>query len=217
MASPPADPGAPRDWLPFDRRYLPLATLAALIGLASLLVRDFFSQMIWLPLLDLLINLYVFYLRVPQNVVWVVFMTLGVLAVLRALLPAPAENEELVPLPPPPGRLDHWAPLVAEAADGDHARWLLAHELADLTVALVERQRGDSAESIRRQIADGRLHLPPPLQALFDVERTLPGYRDFLEARKAAGRRSPAPLQALDFDAAVQVLEQWRDSAAGVA
>ena len=201
-----ADPQARRPFLP--HRAIPLVILLLATALLSLLLRDFFRLVIFIPLLELVLFLHRLYRYLPQNLVWAALLGFAAAAALRALWrrrpaspPPPAPEQR-------PGRVADLATLAAKAERSEYARWQLAQTLEGLSVRLLEQQQGQTGETIRRRIAQDALDLPPALGALFHVCTAIPNYHSFNAARLANRRRAIPLLAELDLPAALQAMEE---------
>lgn len=193
-------------------RYLPLVILIVLAVLFSVFVRGFFRQVILIPLLSVLLGLYNFYLTVPQNVTWAIFILIAlVVAVFTVWTPpgkpddTPAEEIRL-------GRLTQLSTLIRDARQSEHARWQLAHEMQTLAIEMLQKQyiAIDSVESLQAYRAAHRLYLPPEIETLFAVCAQLPSYRSFVDARADSPSGSVAAVANLDIEGTVQALARWQ-------
>ncbi|MCP4419193.1 MAG: hypothetical protein GY805_21465 [Chloroflexi bacterium] len=196
-------------------RFIPLAVVLLLGTLLSLLLPDFFRQVILFPIISRLqvvfYGLYRIYHGIPQNVLWggFVFMTLWVM--LRGLRPPDSPRDEPFTEKTETSRLNHLIKLATDAHSGQHGRWELAREIERIAVKLMQNDAGETAVSLRERIHRGDLTAPPEIISLLELCASLPSYRSFTEARSTAAKNQIPQLAAIDLDATVAALTHWRE------
>jgi hypothetical protein len=207
---------------PIPRRHLPLVVVLLLAGLLSFFVQDFFRQVIFLPIVEIFLNIYRFYRQMPQNLVWGVFLLFALaLAVSYLLLSAvetiwqqlrhPEESK-----PPARDRVSQLAELADEARRTEYARWQLAREIEGVLLGLLAWDMGETAVSLQRRIQKGQLSLPPNLQAVCAANAAVPNYIQYRVTQRRRSRRKPlAALAALDLEAALGELERLAETPLG--
>lgn len=195
-----------------ESRFVPLAVVLLAAAILSLLMPDFFRQVILAPILSRLATLYGIYRGVPQNVMWGIFVFAAVWIMLYALRPDPTEKEEPFAEKPGTSRLSQLATLAANARTGQHARWELAREIQQVIVSLMQTESGETAESLQQHIQQNELNAPPEVAVLLEMCAQLPNYRSFLDAREAAPGGKIPQLANLDLAAALTALAQWRQA-----
>ncbi len=200
------------------RPFLPLLILLFISGLLSFFVQDFFTQIIFLPILEFFRYYYRLYLGLPQNLAWGGVVFIALLMGVYRLWPR-FSNLSTAPAPSKPqNRLGQLAALRAQAENSDYARWELAREIEKLALLLLEIEHGEKAAVLQERVARNEIPLPEALNALFRACRAIPNYRTFIEARQSVGgrlaRRQPiTDLANLDLDAALAVVASWEDKA----
>lgn len=210
---------AARPFLP--RHLLPLIILLLISGFLSLFIQDFFTRLIFQPVVAF-IGYYVrLYQTLPQNVVWAFVVGWAGLVALRVLWPQLPPKSAAGPPESPRGRVSQLADLRAQAQKSDYARWELAREIEKLALSLLEREYGERAVVLQARIARDEIRLPAALQAVFQACHAIPSYRSFIEVRQAAssgfagrlflGNRPIPVLANLDLDAALAALAAWED------
>lgn len=199
--------------LPIPRRYLPLIIVLLVAGLLSLFIQDFFRQVIFLPLVEIALNIYRFYRQMPQNLVWGVFVLFALVFAFWFLLLEGVETawrrlrRPLADLPEARDRVARLADLVAEARRSEYARWQLAREIEEVMLALLAWDLGETAVSLQRRIRRGQLSLPPNLRALCAANAAVPNYIQHRVAQRTRRRQPIAALAALDLEASLSELE----------
>jgi cell division protein FtsW (lipid II flippase) len=196
----------------FSPRFIPLAVLLLVAVLLSLLLPDFFRQVILAPVLSRLVVLYGIYRGFPQNIVWGFFVFVAVVLALYALRPQLDPNEAPFKEDIGESRLKQLASMTANARTGQHARWELAREIQQLTLGLMQLETAETPETLRQRIQQGSLPAPPELLDLLDLCAMLPNYRTFLELREASPTQRIQRLDTFDPEATVNVLLRWRQS-----
>lgn len=192
-------------------KFIPLVIVLLLAALLSLFLPDFFRQVILAPILSRLIVLYALYRGVAQNVMWGFFVFIAFWITLRVLRPSPEPAAPPDEEAPRLSRVDQLSRLAADARSGQHARWELAREIQQVVLGVMQAETGETADSLRQRIHDGDLPAPPEISALLDLCAALPSYRSFLEARDAAPNRRIPQLAAVDLEATVAALINWRE------
>ncbi len=198
---------ATRPFLP--RRFVPLVIVLLISGFLSFFVEDFFSQVIFLPILEFFRYYYRLYLGLPQNLVWSAVVVLAFFVAINRLWPRFVKP----PLPQTKettqNRVRQLANLHQQAETNEYVRWELARELVTLTLSLLQWERGETAVVIQQGIASGEIALPAALKPIFAACDAIPNYRSFIAQRQKARRKPLAALANLDLDAALQELEEW--------
>ncbi len=198
---------------PIPRRYWPLITVLLVAGLLSFFIQDFFRLVIFLPIVETILDYYRLYRQMPQNVVWGLFLLFAlVIAAIFLILNALETIWRQLRQPeaaqsPTRDRVFELAGLVAEARRTEYARWQLAREIENVLLALLAWDFGETAVSLQRRIRQGQLHLPPNLQALCAANAAVPNYIQHRVAQRTRQRKPIAALAALDLDAALAELE----------
>ena len=191
-------------------KYIPLIALLLLATLLSLLLPDFFRQVILAPVLSRVAILYGIYRGFPQNVVWAVFVFAAFWIMLYAFRTSNSADEKPFVEKPGPSRLNQLATLAADARASQHARWELAREVQQVVIKLMSTAPGETAESLLNRIHSGSLNAPPEVEKLLTLSVTLPNYRSFMDAREVAPHGEIPQLANLDLAATLVALEQWR-------
>lgn len=198
---------------PIPRRYWPLITVLLVAGLLSFFIQDFFRLVIFLPIVETILDYYRLYRQMPQNVVWGLFLLFAlVIAAIFLILNALETIWRQLRQPeaaqsPARDRVFELAGLVAEARRTEYARWQLAREIENVLLALLAWDLGETAVSLQRRIRQGQLHLPPNLRALCAANAAVPNYIQHRVAQRTRQRKPIAALAALDLDAALAELE----------
>lgn len=197
---------------PLPRRFLPLIILLLLAGLLAFFVQDFFRQVIFLPIIETVLNAYRFYRQLPQNLVWgiVVFFALAlafsflILSAVETIWRQLRRPEEVAP--PAHDRVSRLAELAGEARRSEYARWQLAREVEGVLLALLAWDLGETAVSLQRRLRKGEFLLPPNLQALCAANAAVPNYIQHRVAQRTRRHKPIAALANLDLDAALNEL-----------
>lgn len=208
--SPPSkDPSVEKQPI-VPRRFRPLLALILLTGVASLLFPDFFFAVCFGPINLLFQLLLLIYRGIPQNLTWGFFILLAIYLAVPAIIPvlqtSKTEPDETVI----DSRLADLVRLEADARTSQHARWELAREIRKVAIDLLRTDPSDTPESLQQHLEAGEFDLSPVITELFAVCAHLPSYRVFMEAREAAPNGKIPELAALDLDAAVAALNDWR-------
>lgn len=214
MTKSPPSTSPPVKKRPFiSLRLMPLVILLFILTLLSLILPGFFQQVVYAPIMSRLVVLFNIYRGIPQNLVWVALIILTLWVMLTALRPAPRSTSETFEEAPDSSRLSQLATLAADARQGQHARWELAREVQKIALQIIQAETGQTAVSLRQEIAQGkRLNAPPEINALLRLSVEMPNYRSFLDARDAASNGRIPQLDALDLDKAVATLVEWHNS-----
>lgn len=191
---------------------MPLVFLLLVAVLLSLLLPDFFRQVILAPLLPRVAIIYGIYRGFPQNVMWGFFVFVALVVALGVLLPSINPAEEPYEEKKGESRLRQLAHMASHAQRGQHARWELAREMQQLTLNLMQLETADTPETLRDRIREGHLSAPPEIVELLDLCTSLPSYRSFLEAREAAPNKRIPQLDRFDPRATIEALLHWRQS-----
>ncbi len=196
----------------FSPKVMPLLILLLLAALLSIALPDFFRQVILAPILSRIVVLYGIYRGFPQNVMWGFFVFAALAMMLYATRPKLNQSEEPFEETYTPSRLQQLIAIANNATSGQHAQWQFAHEIQRLTLEMMQLETTETPETLRQRIQAGQLPVPPEIEQLLDVCANLPNYRSFLEARDAQPNRRIPQLVALNLDATVNALLQWRQS-----
>lgn len=191
-------------------RALPLLGVMLLAALLSLLLRDFFTQVILVPLWQQLRWFYRLYRALPQNVLWSALVVIAFLIALRAVLHVRQPKASSFEEDAGANRVDQLSRLAESAQTSQHARWELAREIRQVAISLLQLGSSETEAALQRHILTGDLAAPPEVVALFRLCADIPSYRRFMEAREAAPGDTIPQLAALDLDAVVAALAQWQ-------
>ncbi len=208
----------PRNQMPEPKRpfltqnKLPLTILLLIGVLLSLLMPDFFRQVILAPILTRVATLYGIYRGFPQNVIWGFFVFVAFVVMLYATRPKLEAKEEKIDEIRTPSRLQQLVEISENASRGQNAKWLLAREIQRLIMETLQLETTETPEILQQRIQNGELPVPPEVENLFNVCASLPSYRSFLDARDAQPKRRIPQLATLDLQATVDWLVGWRQS-----
>jgi hypothetical protein len=193
-------------------RFIPLAVLLLVAVLLSLLMPDFFRQVILAPILSRVVVLYGIYRGFPQNVMWGFFVFIALVMAMYVLRPQPEPVEEPFQEDYGESRLRQLVQMATHAHQGQHARWEMAREIQQLSLGLMQLETAETPEILRQRIQQGQLPAPPEIVTLLDLCAGLPSYRSFLEARDAAPNQRIPQLDNFDAEATIAALLRWRQS-----
>ena len=198
---------------------------AVLLGLAgAILLAYLLIDLVRLLLLDPLAYLYrlgsLLYRLLPQTVWWGGFVRLLAFWFSRSLFGPQAGArllERLRRSPPPqtaPDRLSRageWLHLAQRAHRSQYARWQFNRRLSILAVEMLAYRQRLSIEEAQAHLLSGKLHLPPDLQAYFQVGLQSPSflhYENFVKRYRQRAGSSPLDLSP---EAVVEYLEVMSD------
>ncbi len=151
-------------------RLLPLGLILLLAALLAPVFRNFVREVIVIPLL------YVFWIgrfifeAIPQVWLWsacfaVFLMILGI----GLLGKQKVKPKTLLPVEANEGRVLGWAKLIRRAEQDDYFKWRLAQHLQKVTLNAIAHHQGQSLKQTRQQLRQGKLDMPPELQAYFQA------------------------------------------------
>lgn len=150
-----------REFLLRHARYI-LTGFAGIVLLAGLmwLVKDVAKKIIVIPLSYLLWIGDVLFRMVSQSFVWVLFLMIIFIMIIRSVLRSKTGRQDFRPVRKQYfGRVQALATLISFAGKWQYSRWNLAHYLAELeTDTLVLHGYGDLRE-IQQQLREGTLNI----------------------------------------------------------
>lgn len=179
-------------------RLFRLALLLLLAALLTPFLKDFIRDVLLLPLLYLAWLARIIFDTIPQVAIWIVFLVVALLVALRSLSGGRAARLDTRETPATVvGRIESWVRLVDQAGQEHYARWRLARELRKLTLVILANEKQLSQEQIRQDLTEGRLDLPPEIQAYLQASMT--SFSHFSPTRFWFWQRPPRS-SALDLD-----------------
>jgi hypothetical protein len=181
---------------------IPLSLLVAYL-LMEVVRRYLLEPMIFAFRIERLI-----YEALPQALWWGLFIAVLVIIALRSMRLQPVSFTRKPPKPEQrPSRAQAWRRLVAGTSRGTYNRWLLAREIADLTVRVIAHQERISVGQARNRLKSGSIQVPPEIQEYVEMGLDAPSFRqytDFLAYMRSS--RGSAPLE-LDPEIIIAYLE----------
>ena len=182
---------------------LPLSLIVAYLLMES--VRSYILEpMVFAYRIERLI-----YEALPQGFWWGLFILVLVIIALRSIkfeplaLPRKQPKDEQRQ-----SRAQDWRQLVASTGRGSYSRWLLAREIADLTLRVIAHQERISLGQARNQLKSGQIQLPPEIQAYVQMGLDAPSFRqytDFLAYLRSSPRSAPLEM---DPEIIIEYLEE---------
>ena len=149
------------------------------------------------------------YEALPQAFWWGIFLLILVVIALRSLRLEPvAFYRKRSKLKERPSRAQTWRRMVSGTAHGNYSRWLLAREIAELTLRVVAHQERITRGQARTQLKSGRIQLPPGIHEYILMGLDAPSFRqytDFLAYLRS--NRQSAHLE-LDPEIIIKYLEE---------
>ena len=205
-----------------DRRLL-LAGLVLLLAIPIMFVlRGVAREMIVVPLLYFLWLGRLLWQSLPQALLWILFLALGLYLAAKSLSVGRDRTHRMRPVRKPaideagyPGSVAVWARRVELAGRREYYRWYLAQHLGRLAqevLAYRARLAPDQVKS-HQVLREDRLDVPPEIRAYFEAGQQLtpPRRVRFPRLSRLASRlRSPAESPPLDLDPerAIRFLER---------
>ena len=189
------------------KRLLILGLILLLAIILTPIIRNFVREVIVIPFLYLFWIGRFFVEAVPQQWLWLGFLSVCLLILGLSLIgKRKRKSRPIVIADKQEGRIESWAKLLDQAKQDDYFKWRLAQQLQKLTLSAIAHQQGQSIKQTRRQMRRGELEMPPELTAYFQASLKplghLPAPRRLLQIRAQ-------PASPLDLDPAyvVQYLE----------
>ena len=190
-------------------RLIPLALALLLVGLLSLVFRDFVREAIVTPvayavwIVGLLIE------SLPQAILWTFFLAIVLFMAIGSLItrPKPAGKAGSVGADRR-GQVEVLARRIDLAAGGYYFRWHLARRLRDLAVDAIAYRQRLTHEQVQQQLEAGTLDMPPAIRAYFQAELTLGPVSRMSDLRHRLRPRTPAAPLDLDPEEVVRYLER---------
>ena len=181
---------------------IPVALLLAYLLMGSVR-RYLLEPMIFAYRIERLI-----YEALPQALWWGIFIFILLIIALRSMRLEPvslSRNQSKKELRP--SRAQTWRQMVAGTGHGSYSRWLLAREIADLTLRVIAHQERISVGQARNQLKSGVIQLPPGIMEYVQMGLDAPSFRQYTDflAYLRSGRHSP-PLE-LDPEVIIAYLE----------
>ena len=147
------------------RWWLVLVVLLLAIPL-GLLLRDFVRDVLLLELLRVVWGLRILFESLPQLLIWVLFLFLGLLIAVRSLLGRPVsgllhqeEGDQHQ------GQISHLAQRIRRGADSKYHKWHLAHHLRTMFLEALAYEQRLTPEEVRQRLDSGALDAPPEVLA----------------------------------------------------
>ena len=181
---------------------IPLALLIAYL-MMEVVRRYLLEPMIFAFRIERLI-----YEALPQALWWGLFIGILAIIALRSMKLKPVSFIGKQPKKEKrPSRAQAWRRLVTGTDRGTYNRWLLAREIADLTLRVIAHQERISVGQARNQLKSGLIQLPAEIQGYVEMGLDAPSFRqytDFLAYMRS--NRQSAPLD-LDPEIIIEYLE----------
>lgn len=138
----------------------------------------------------------VLYESLPQMVWWgvlLLFLAIFTIRLLSEKLGSTSSGSAQIV----EGRLSRataWSRWFDRSRRGDYSRWLVARQLTSLAVDLFALQERLPTDQVRQYLREGRLALPPEVQAYLEMGLDIPSYRhysDLLSLFRSSHTASP--------------------------
>lgn len=185
-----------------------LVSLLLAVALAYAL-KDSVSKYVILPFTYLWRMIEIIYEALPQAFWWVIFLLILSTVALRNVLrhfrlsgpaPLPIQEQRI-------SRARSWARWLELSGKGDYSQWLLARNLARLTLDIFAHQERQSPEQARAHLQGGKYRLPPEILAYIQVGLDAPSFRHYTDLLALLhSTRSASPLD-LDPEKIIEFLE----------
>jgi hypothetical protein len=139
------------------------------------------------------------YNALPQALWWGIFLLMLTVVAIRSLRLEPSRPSRTVrALEKQTSRIGTWRQMVSGMKNGNYSRWLLAREIADLTISVIAHQQRVTRLQARQMLKNGEVDLPGDISEYIQLGLDSPSvrqYTDFL-AYMRSGRQS----RTLDMD-----------------
>jgi hypothetical protein len=192
------------------RHRLLLAALVCLpVVITAFVIENFVRDVIAGPVLYAFWILRLFLASIPQTLIWVSLIVLGLVLAYRSLAHRPRLQTNISAEPPTSTRVEELARLIDQAEQSTFGRWRLSQRLGGLVVAMLADEQRVSQREIHRQIDRNELPLSPEMRAYLQAR---------LSTVQGGGRLSRArtrPALDLDPNEIVQFLEDRLSSSPG--
>jgi hypothetical protein len=182
------------------RRGLFLGISVLLAGLLAYFTQDYIRQIVLIPSEYVLWAFKIIFETIPQVVLWAILLIILLAIILKSIsfnfFNTPKhQHPDFYRLP---GRVETWSNRIIEGSSSTHAKWTLAHHLAELATEIISEKEHLSPKMVRESIMNGKLDVPPEIQAFF-VAGMKPESPQ-LSTGFLAFRRQRANAYALDLD-----------------
>ena len=144
-----------------------IAIILAASAVLAFLLRDFFLQALIRPIAFLVFTGRAFFLSLPQNVLWGMFIFLAVMVGLRNVMRRPGrETSEEKKTDSERGRVYAWFTWINRSHLGAFEDTALSREMGDLVIDTLAFKYQTEPRQIRTALKEGRIQLSPVLTRL---------------------------------------------------
>lgn len=197
------------------RRVLLLVLFVVLTMTLAVLLREFARDLIFPALWRLFWEARLWFESLPQLPIWdLLLVALLILAVASLLRRRRSRQEEAAKEVESPGRVQVVTQWIQLAPLGEYFEWTLTRSLGELTLEVIAYREHTTTEQLRQRLREGRLDLPPAIQAHLhaaEAVRFTTSRGVLLKVRNLLARTAPPPPPDPVLDTLVGFLEDQLD------
>jgi hypothetical protein len=159
-----------------------IVTLLIFTSLSAFFLRDYLSQILFIPIINIANFLWKIFASLPEIIWWVLLILGLVVFILKSVrFSIERKPKRVKDKSHRNGLASDWNKMIYQAKKSEYSRWLLEKKLASMALDVLAYQRGLTEAQVKDSIISQELHLPEEIRAFLLQGIHSPSFQHFLE------------------------------------